>query len=127
MIKGKLRDVINSAEVMRTLSTQQLKGKVAFRVARLLRELEKEFTLFNEKRAELVREYGQKDENGELKTTENGDFMLEPERAQEFYNMMDELLNTDLSINAEKIAFEDIENVEFTPTQILSIENFIEE
>ena len=127
MIEVKLRDVINSAEVMRTLSTQQLKGKVAFRVARLLRELEKEFTLFNEKRAELVREYGQKDENGELKTTENGDFMLEPEHAQEFYNMMDELLNTDLSINAEKIAFEDIENLEFTPTQILNIENFVEE
>lgn len=127
MIEVKLRDVINSAEVMRTLSTQQLKGKVAFRVARLLRELEKEFTLFNEKRADLIKEYGQKDENGELKTNENGDFMLEPERAQEFYNMMDELLNTDLSINAEKIAFEDIENVEFTPTQILSIENFIEE
>jgi len=112
---------------MRELSNKPLKGRVAYRIARLLRELDKEFSLFNEKRTDLVKEYVIKDENGELKTDENGDLVLDKERIQEFYTAINDLLNTQVSINAEKVDLVDLESIEFTPAQIMLLEPFINE
>lgn len=127
MINTKLRNIVECADIMRELSTKSLKGRVAFRVARLLRELEKEFTLFNEKRMDLIKEYAQKDENGEMKSDENGNVTLDQDRLSEFYQSLDDLLNADVEINAEKIDAEDLGDVEFTPTQIINLEPFINE
>lgn len=127
MINTYLRNIVESADIMRELSTKTLKGRAAFRVARLLRELEKEFTLFNEKRVELIREYAQKDENGEIKSDENGNVTLDQTRLNEFYEKLDELLNAEVEINAEKIDIDDFGDVDFTPAQIINLEAFIKE
>lgn len=127
MINTYLRNIVESADIMRELSTKTLKGRAAFRVARLLRELEKEFTLFNEKRVELIREYAQKDENGEIKSDENGNVTLDQARLNEFYEKLDELLNAEVEINAEKIDIDDFGDVDFTPAQIINLEAFIKE
>ena len=127
MINTYLRNIVESADIMRELSTKTLKGRAAFRVARLLRELEKEFTLFNETRVELIREYAQKDENGEIKSDENGNVTLDQARLNEFYEKLDELLNAEVEINAEKIDIDDFGDVDFTPAQIINLEAFIKE
>ena len=127
MINTYLRNIVESADIMRELSTKTLKGRAAFRVARLLRELEKEFTLFNEKRVELIREYAQKDENGEIKSDENGNVTLDQARLNEFYEKLDELLSAEVEINAEKIDIDDFGDVDFTPAQIINLEAFIKE
>ncbi len=127
MIEVTLRQIVDSAETMRELSNKPLKGRIAYRIARLLRELDKEFSLFNEKRTDLVKEYVIKDENGELKTDENGDLVLDKERIQEFYTAINDLLNTQVSINAEKVDLVDLESIEFTPAQIMLLEPFINE
>lgn len=127
MINTHLRNIVESADIMRELSNKSLKGRAAFRVARLLRELEKEFTLFNEKRMDLIKEYAQKDENGEMKSDENGNVTLDQDRLNEFYQSLDELLNADVEINAEKIDSEDLGDIEITPAQIINLEAFINE
>ena len=127
MINTHLRNIVESADIMRELSNKSLKGRAAFRVARLLRELEKEFTLFNEKRMDLIKEYAQKNENGEMKSDENGNVTLDQDRLNEFYQSLDELLNADVEINAEKIDSEDLGDIEITPAQIINLEAFINE
>jgi 5'-deoxynucleotidase YfbR-like HD superfamily hydrolase len=127
MINTHLRNIVESADIMRELSNKSLKGRAAFRVARLLRELEKEFTLFNEKRMDLIKEYAQKDENGEIKSDENGNVTLDQDKLNEFYQSLDELLNADVEINAEKIDSEDLGDIEITPAQIINLEAFINE
>lgn len=127
MINTHLRNIVESADIMRELSNKSLKGRAAFRVARLLRELEKEFTLFNEKRMDLIKEYAQKDENGEIKSDENGNVTLDQDRLNEFYQSLDELLNADVEINAEKIDSEDLGDIEITPAQIINLEAFLNE
>ena len=127
MINTHLRNIVESADIMRELSNKSLKGRAAFRVARLLRELEKEFTLFNEKRMDLIKEYAQKDENGEMKSDENGNVTLDQDRLNEFYQSLDELLNADVEINAEKIDSEDLDDIEITPAQIINLEAFLNE
>ena len=127
MINVTLKNIVESADIMRELSQKSLKGRVAFRVARLLRELEKEFTLFNEKRVDLIKEYGEKDENGELKTDDKGNVNLAQDKLNEFYKRMEDLLATEVEINAEKIDINDLGDIDFTPSQIINIEPFINE
>ena len=127
MINTKLRNIVESADIMRELSTKTLKGRAAFKVARLLRELEKEFTLFNEKRMDLIKEYAQKDENGEMKSDENGNVTLDQDRLTEFYQNLEELLNAEVEINADKIDSDDLNDIEMTPAQIINLEEFVNE
>ena len=47
MITVTVKEIMDSVEVMRSLSQKSLKGRVAYKVARMLRELDKELTLFN--------------------------------------------------------------------------------
>lgn len=127
MINTKLRNIVECADIMRELSTKTLKGRAAFKVARLLRELEKEFTLFNEKRMDLIKEYAQKDENGEMKSDENGNVTLDQDRLTEFYQNLEELLNAEVEINADKIDSDDLNDIEMTPAQIINLEEFVNE
>lgn len=127
MINTTLRNIVESADIMRDLSTKSLKGRAAFRVARLLRELEKEFTLFNEKRVDLIKEYAQKDENGEMKSDDKGNVSLDEARLSEFYQNLETLLNTEVEINAEKIDIDDLGDTDFTPAQVITLEAFINE
>ena len=127
MINTHLRNIVESADIMRELSNKSLKGRAAFRVARLIKKKKKEFTLFNEKRMDLIKEYAQKDENGEMKSDENGNVTLDQDRLNEFYQSLDELLNADVEINAEKIDSEDLGDIEITPAQIINLEAFLNE
>lgn len=127
MITVKLEAIINGAEALRSLATKSLNGKTAYRVSRLLRELDKEYSLFNETRTELIKKHGMKDENGELKVNENGDYTIDPEHVNEFYQEITEMLNNEIEISANKIALEEIENLEFTPNEMMTLEPFIEE
>lgn len=127
MINIALRELVDSSEIMKKLSQKPLKGKTAYYTARLLREIDKELTLFNETRGNLIKKYGEKDENGELKIDENGNCKFTSEEMDKFYFEMNDILNNIIELNANKIELNDLENLDFTPTEMILLEPFIEE
>ena len=127
MITVKLETIISSADVLRSLAQKSLKGKTAYRVSKLLRELETEFTIFNETRAEIIKKYGEKDENDELKVNENGEYTIKSEHLNDFYTEVNDLIKNEVEINANKIPLADLEDLEFTPNEMITLEPFIEE
>lgn len=127
MITVTLETIINSADSLRALAQKELKGKTAYRVSRMLRELDKEYTLFNETRSELIKKYGAKDENGELLVNENGDYTLEKDHVDEFYKEINDLLRNEVELNANKIDINELAELNFTPNEMLSLEPFIDE
>lgn len=127
MITVKLEEIVNGAEALKVLANKSLKGKTAYRVSRLLRELEKEFSLFNDTRGELIKKYGEKDENGELKVNENNEYTIAPENIQAFYNEINEILGNEVEINGNKIPLAEIGELDFTPNDMIALEPFIEE
>jgi len=62
-----------------------------------------------------------------MKSDENGNVTLDQDRLNEFYQSLDELLNADVEINAEKIDSEDLGDIEITPAQIINLEAFLNE
>ena len=127
MINVTLRELVDSAETMKKLSQESLKGKTAYYIARLLREIDKELTLFNETRGNLIKKYGDKDENGELKIDENGNCQFAPQEMEKFYSEMNDILNNIIELNANKITLNELEELDFTPNEMIILEPFIEE
>ena len=127
MIKVNLNDIVNSVDTFQTIMGQSFKGSLAFKIARLARELNKEMETFNEQRRKILNEYCIKDENGELKPDENGNVQIIPDKINEFNNEFSNLLATEVEINADKLPMDSMDSFDITPQQMLNIEMFFEE
>ena len=126
MINVKLEDLVNATEGLKGLSQKQLKARCAYAVGKILKSADAEIQSFNETRMELIKKYGEKAENGELKTEENGNVRIPAEQMEAFSRELRELLDTNVEISANKIKMDDIGEVEFTPAEMAQLENFIE-
>ena len=126
MIKVSLETLVNSTEGLQGLSRKPLKARTAYAVAKLLKAADAEMNTFNETRMTLIRKYGVKDENGELEEDENKNVRVMPEYIEAFTKELNELLNTEVEFNANKIKLEDLGDIDFTPNEMVQLEEFIE-
>ena len=126
MISITLEQLVNSTEGLRELSQKTLKARPAYAVAKILKAAEAEMTGFNDTRMNLIKKYGDKKENGELNTDENGNVHIAPGSLVDFNKELQELLDTQVEINANKIKIEDIGDVDFTPAEMAQLDNFID-
>ena len=128
MITMTINDLLNIAPVLRELINKPFRGATAFKLARLMRELDKENALFEESRMKLIEKYGKKDENGTLIMTEDGsNIKLQEDKLEECNEEMINLISTQIEINADKIPLSAFEEIEIAPSQAISIEILIEE
>lgn len=126
MIKVNLNNIVNSASTFRELSEKQLPIRVAFRIARLIRELDKENATFESSRRAIIEKYAMRDEAGKIAQANNGNILLQQDKIEDCNNELNELLSTEVEINADKINIEDLDKIEMTPAQVYNIEAFIE-
>ena len=127
MIKVSLNDILNASETFQVIMQQSFKGSLAFKIARLARELNKEMDTFNEQRKNILEKYCVKDEDGNLKQLENGNVQIIPEKILEFNEEFGSLLATEVDINADKLPMNQIDSFDITPQQMLNIEMFFED
>ena len=130
MIKVKLGEVISAIESLKILGTVSLKGKTAYQIARLLRETENEYKLYEEERKKLVEKYAARDANNELIANEAGDISVdtnEKNKLKGFREELNELLDNEVELNVDKIELKDLENNEFSPQIIKNLIEFIKE
>jgi len=127
MIKVSLNDILNASEAFNTIMQQPFKGSLAFKIARLARELNKEVETFNSERQKLLNEYCEKDENGELVILENGNVKILPDKINEFNEVFNSLLQTEVEINVEKFSNDLIDEFQVSPRQMDSLMAFFEE
>lgn len=126
MINVKISDLLNATEVLQELSKKQLKARLAFDVSRLLKAADTEVTQFNEARMKVINKFGEKDENGELSTDESGNCRIVPANIPDFNNELNELINAEVELNANKIKITALEDLDFTPSDMVVLEPFIE-
>ena len=126
MITVKIENLLNSVDTLQKLSQKDFKAKLAWQVARLLKSAEAEIQSFNETRMNLIRKYGEKDENGELITDENGNCKIIPEDIETFTNELNELITSEVEINANKLDINLFGDIDFTPSDMAALEPFID-
>ncbi len=125
MIVLTLDNLINSINILQRISSEPLKAKTAYVVAKLIKAADAEMANFNEIRFNLIDKYGEKDENGEFKTDGNN-VILKKETVDDFNKELRELLNTSLTFNVNKLNLDDLESINFTPAEMIQLEPFIE-
>ena len=126
MIKVKISELIDSISTLQKLAQKDFKAKLAWSIARLLKAAEAEIQSFNETRMNLIHKYGEKNENGELITDEKGNCTLIKDKVQDFNTELNELLASEIEINANPINIEMLEDLDFTPSDMAVLEAFID-
>ena len=127
MIQVSLNDILNSIPVFREVSTKTLPVKTAFRIARLIRELDKENTTFDDSRRKIIEKFAERDENNNMKQTEEGNIVIQTDKIEFCNKEMTDLLNMVVEVNADKLNIDDFGDIEITPIQMLAMDSFIEE
>ena len=126
MMNVTLEQLINSSDAFKALSQRQLKARPAYSVGKILKAVDAEIQDFNEARMELIKKYGEKNENDELNTDEQGNVHIPPEVLDNFNNELRDLLDTSVELNVNKIKIADIEDIDFTPGEMAQMSDFIE-
>lgn len=125
MIEVTLRDILDTSPVLKSLKEKQLKGKVAFQLARLMREIEKEYNILIDTRQQLIEQYAEKNERGEIIIDEEGNGRVSKNQIQSFNNEMNKLLNTIIKLNVDFLDIEDLEEENFTLEQMYILSLYI--
>ena len=126
MINVSVNDLVNVAPIFQQLATKPLAGAVAFRVARLIREINKETVVFEESYQRIIEKYGMRDENGNFDISENGTIKVLPEKITECNGEVESLMTMMIEINASPISIHYLEDIEITPSQAMALESFVE-
>lgn len=127
MIVVKLSAILNSMNVLRELSTKPLKGRAAYQLGKIIKKADEEFALFNETRQGLIEQYAIKDENGEFVLDKNGSYTFKGNDMKTFMDEIKSVMDSEVELNAAKVKLEDLEELSFTPAQMVLLEEFIEE
>lgn len=126
MITVTVNDVVSSINTFKAIAAQQLPIKAAYGIARLIKEIDRENETFVSARQALIDKYGQRDEEGNL-ISEDGNLYIQKDKIQVFKEELQELLDSEIELNAEKISVENLGDVQLTSLQVSEILAFIKD
>lgn len=127
MIRITLQDLSQSVQTLskEDIYSISLEGKTSFKIARILKELNNEYSTFQKSRQNLILKYGEKNENGSIKIDDEGNFKILRDNVEQFTKELEDLLATEIELNADYIDLNEIENANFTIGQMIALNNFI--
>lgn len=126
MIRVKLDSLISSVEALQKLSQTEMKARLAWQVTRLLKAADAEIQQFNETRMNLIKKYGEKDENGEIVVDDKNNCKIAEDKVSDFTKELTDLAESEVEINANMIKIDDLDALEFKPAEMSALEQFID-
>lgn len=124
----KLIDLINMKPVIEyLLDIETMPFAIAYRLTSLVDILNTNTDFYTTKLRDLLDKYGEKDENGELIQTEDGNVQLVAETAAEFNDKFIELQSVEVPNDLPKFTLEEFSSVHLAPRQVYLIRPLITE
>lgn len=122
------RQAHESYLILQELANTKLPFKVSLIISRNLKVLQKESEFYIEQEQNFVRDYLEFDsETGELIQSEPGAFKIQDGKVEECYKARQDLDAFEVEVDLKRIPLSALENVDFTPAQLMAIEFMIEE
>ena len=125
MIQITLQELITSFPALKALADKEVPAKVAFLVAGIINKISEEYKTFENTRESLIRKYGEKDQNGEVKVQDDGTVLITPQWLDSFNHDLQELLETKVTIVNELIPLSALEALNFTANDMRLLMSFI--
>ena len=114
--------LVNSVNVLNKLNKLELGIKVGYKLAKNIKNIEKELVIYDKEKQKLINKYAEKNDDNEVKVNENGTInILDADGWNKDYK---ELLEIENDIKLELIKIDDLDKIEFkiTPGELTLID-----
>ena len=100
--------------------------EISYKIMKIIQAIEREENFFSKKMNEIIQEFGDKKENGELIFLENGNIKIKDGKEQECQKEIKELNELEIELPDYKIKLEDLNNISLSPKEIYSLDPILE-
>ena len=122
----KMHQILDFPNFYALVKNQKISFKTSYRLAMLATEVEKQCNFYTEQFRTLLNQYGQKDTEGNLVPTEDGQGVkLVQETMEECYAKVNELRELDITLPDCYFNVDDFDGIELTPREVNAIIPFI--
>lgn len=109
----KIKEIVSNVENIKELQSIKLPIKISYKLSKLIGKIQPELDIYNEKRDELVKEYGDKQEDDTFKVTD-------PNKIKSFIEKINDLVEIEVEIDFEPIDIEDLGDISIPPKNLIS-------
>lgn len=122
----KMNQILDFPKFFEIVKSQKISFKTSYRLAMLAHEIEKHYNFYTEEFRKLIFECGEKDSEGNLIPTENGDGVkLQQDKTEECYTKLNELRELEVELPDCYFSLDDFDGIELTPMEVNVIIPFI--
>lgn len=114
----KLSEILDMKEPLGRLSNEKLPLKVAFKLSKVIKEIDQNLTDIHNQREKLFKE---------LAVEEEGQLSIPPESVDEFNSQWGELLGVEIDLSLDVLSFDDLPDVQLTTQDMLKLSVIFEE
>lgn len=119
-VKIKLSQLVSSAESLGRLGGQPLPARQAFLLGKTLKAVNSELESYNATRLETCKRFGTEDKK-------KGQFEIPEENLEAFNKEFQDLLNTEVELNVDKLKLADLGNANLSGSDVVVLDWLIEE
>lgn len=115
--------IINSISILRDISQKQLPIKASYKIAKNIKNINRELEVYDEERKKLIELHSQTDDNGEVATNESGNIVFKDEKS--WKKDIEELLSIENDIEIHEFNIDDLEGCNMSPAELIAIDFMI--
>lgn len=108
------------------ISHSAMPAKTAYKISKLSNFLKDDADFYTERLSQIIEQYGEKDESGELVISGSG-YKIQKDKTDECTAAIKELSEIEATVPDAKIYLSELDGVELSPDDIAAIYAFIEE
>lgn len=127
VITTTIESLLTIKPVLQKLANTSMPAREAFSILKMLKLIDKEYESIEVVQRKMLDTYGAKNENGTFTTDEKGNYIIKKEGIEDYIAEMQAFLREKIELNCSKINFSMLEKIDLTPTQMILIEDFIDE
>ena len=99
----KMRDLVVSVDSLKKLADLEMQVKVAYSLAKFIKLVEVELTIYDKSRLAILKKFG-------TKSDDETSYTIEAKNEQNFSNELEELLELEVDIEIPKLTLKDLES-----------------
>ena len=120
-------DIFGIYESLTTLADKDLDLNTACDIAKDIQNLSIPKQILEQKRNKLIQEYGEKDDEGNLKTNDNGSISFTENNEYECNKKIAELFDEDVNVELVKIKKSALKDIKISPRIAIGLIDILEE
>lgn len=124
-MKITIYQLISTLNIEKELLTQKLPIRTAYNLSKIFARAREELKFYQEKFKEIVIQYGEKDENGNLIFLENENVSIPKDKIEECQKEITDLQNLELEIPDYSISLDSLEAIKISLDEISILLPFI--